>query len=277
MSKYNHIKSIPIESIPKKKIKRAIHEWAEGDDAMERLLWACYDKGIKTAGCHADARPWIDFKYQENLNRIIPFFEVTQEVKGSQILIMVDGGNPFSGPEWFLSAILVGIDVEYKDEVDVYFDKLTEAIEKDFKKTHPLLELLEFFLNKESSLLFRFRHKQDDTYVFYIEAHVIRERYEYYDKVFKKAGLIEIVNKSPDGLRDRYGWKIEDTNLEKIWKRIEKAKDIIIKEYSMEPEEDEERIVDFVDKTRLKKKTLSEKEFNKWLKKKKKELFKKRG
>lgn len=44
MSKYNHIKSISIESIPPKKIKRAIKEWAEGNESLEKLLHTCYKK-----------------------------------------------------------------------------------------------------------------------------------------------------------------------------------------------------------------------------------------
>lgn len=63
MSKYNNIKSIPIDSLSKEELKTAIHEWAEGDDAMERLLWAFYNKGIKTNGCHAGTRPYIGIDY----------------------------------------------------------------------------------------------------------------------------------------------------------------------------------------------------------------------
>ena len=47
MSKYNHIESIPIDSIPQEELAQAIKEWAEGDEAMEKLLWACYNNGIK--------------------------------------------------------------------------------------------------------------------------------------------------------------------------------------------------------------------------------------
>ena len=68
MSKYNNIKSIPIESIPKEEIKIAIKEWAEGNKSLENLLWLCYEKNLKTSGSHAGARPFIDFKYQEGLN-----------------------------------------------------------------------------------------------------------------------------------------------------------------------------------------------------------------
>ena len=271
MSKYNRIVSIPIESIPEKDIKKAIHQWAEGDDSMEKLLLACYEKGIDTSGCHAGARPWIDFKYQDNMNRLIPLLEVTQKVEESQIVIMVDGGNPFSGPEWYLSSIGMGIDTMYKDEADVYFDSLTNALEDDSNKTHPVLELLEFFLNKESGIVLRFRHNKNNKFVFYIEARISDERCKYYDNLFKKAGMEETINNTGDD--KRHAWKIEDDRLENILKRIENAKDIITKEYDLKPEEDEEKIFAYTLKARYKMKTLTEKEFEEWLKQEKKRLF----
>ena len=270
MSKYNRIVSIPVESIPKEEIKEAIHEWAEGDDAMERLLWACYEKGIKTGGCHAGAKPYIDFKYQENLNKLIPLFEVTQKVVGSQIFIVVDGGNPFSGPDWNLASIGIGIDAEYKDETDVYFDNLTNALEKESSNTHPLLDLLEFFIDKESGLLFRLRHNEDK-FIFYVESRqTSKERYNYYSKLFTKSGLIECERKFDDG---RHYWKVEDNNIESLLNKIEKIKEYIINNYSLEPEKDEEKIVNWILKARFKKKTLTEEEFDNWLKEEEKRLF----
>ena len=185
---------------------------------------------------------------------------------------MVDGGNPFSGPEWYLSSIGMGIDTINQDDADLYFAKLTETLEKEETGTHPLIELLEFFINKESGLVLRFRHNKDNKFVFYIETKTSVERYKYYDSIFKKTGMIDAINNTGDD--KRHAWKIEDNNLESILKRIEKIKDVIIKEYDIEPEEDEEKIISYILKARYKMKNLTEKEFNKWLKKEKKRLFK---
>ena len=128
MSKYNNMKSIPIDSIPEEEMAQAIKEWAEGDESMERLLWTCYKKGIKTSGCHAGGSPYIDFTDQENINKISGLMDVTQKIEGSQILIKVDGGNPFSGAEWHLPNILLHLQTSYKDEADAFFDKLTNSL-----------------------------------------------------------------------------------------------------------------------------------------------------
>lgn len=59
---------------------------------------------------------------------------------------MLDGGNPFSGPEWYLPTIGIGIDTEYQDEADIYFNKLTDSLKTNSrKKNYYLFQLLEFF------------------------------------------------------------------------------------------------------------------------------------
>lgn len=265
MSKYNHIKSIPIESIPKNELKRAIHEWAEGSKGMEKFLWTCYEKGIKTSGCHAEARPWISFKYQENLNKIVPLLEKTQEILDSQILIMVDGGNPFSGPEWYLPSIAVGIDSIIKKEVEAYFNDLDKVLNKNNNnKTHPMIDLLNFFLDKETGLLLRLKHTKDDKFIFTLEARqAIQERLDYYNDIFIKAGLIPIpfdIEVCPN-----YEWKIESDNFEDMLNKLNKTKEYIIKNYSLEPEIKEENIKNFILLSRFKRKELNQEELEKYL------------
>jgi len=63
MSNYNNIKSISIDSLPKDEIKIVIKELTEGDESMEKLLWVCYDKEIKTDGYHAGTGTYIGFSY----------------------------------------------------------------------------------------------------------------------------------------------------------------------------------------------------------------------
>ena len=266
MSKYNHIKSIPIDSIPKEEIMQAIKEWAEGDDAMETLLLSCYNKGIKTAGCHAGARPYISFVYQDNLERLIPIFEATQKEKGSQIIIMTDGGNPFSGPEWYLPTIGVGLDTEYKEEADIYFDKLTDSLEKEnSNKDHYLLRLLEFLVDKESALTMRFRHTMDDKFSFFFESSGIsEERYNYYKEIFSKAGLI-VEEKTENLPPDYHGWMIESDNLDDILSKLDYAADYIISNYSLDIPKSEDEILNFKSRALFKRRTLSEKEFNDWI------------
>lgn len=266
MSKYNHIKSIPIESIPEEEISIAIKEWAEGDDAMEKLLWACYKKGIKTSGCHAGGNPYISFKYQNNIERLIPLLEVVQKELGSQIFINIDGGNPFSGPEWDIASIAVGKFTMYQDEADPFFDKLTDSLEKDSdNKEHPMLKLLEFLQGKETSLLLRYRHIKEDNYAFYIESRQINNsRYKYYHELFSNAGLIEEQNGK--GVRPLcHGWKMEADSIQDFFSKLSNIAEHIIREYSYEPPKTEDEIVGFTSRARFKKKKLSEEEFEEWL------------
>ena len=194
MSKYNHIKSIPIESIPKEEIYTAIKEWAEGDESMERFLIACYEKGIETTGCHAGERPYIGFKYKKNSYDLSGILSTTINIPGARIYMRIDGGNPFSGPDWDKSAITVGFDEIYQDEADQQIDKLTSVVEqnKSNEEWSSLINLMDFFLNKESGLCFRLVHTQNGEYVFKIESSAIcEERYIYYNDLFSALGMSE--------------------------------------------------------------------------------------
>lgn len=240
MSRYNHIKSIPVDSIPKRKIKRAIHEWAEGDKSLERLLTVCYEKEIKTSGCHAGAGPFIDFKDHENIKKIEVLFETVQKFENSQIAIMVDGGNPYSGPEWFIPTLGFGCFTKYKDEADIFFDTLTEEIEKEKEyNNHPIMDLFRFFKNKETDIFLRFRHTKEDKYIFTIELpKTTDERLNYFKNIFKKAGLIEIpfdIEKCP-----HHEWKLENDNLDNINNKIKEVYEYIKNNYNLDiPTEDE--------------------------------------
>lgn len=276
MSKYNRIQSIPVSSIPKEEMAQAIKEWAEGDEAMERLLWACYNNGLITNGCHAGAFPYISFNPQKDGKELLSLFEVTQNEDDFQILITIDGGNPFSGPEWYLPNINFSNSTEYKDEADIYFDKLTQAIENKKEGTHPMIELFEFFKEKETALLLRLRKKSGENLKFTIETRpIIDDRYEYYNKVFTKAGLVEVKHNSGD--EKRHAWKIEDKEVDSILGKISKATRIIENEFMLDEELEEENILSFINLAKFKKKNLTEEEFDEWLAEKREKLFSERS
>lgn len=275
MSKYNHIKSIPIESIPQEEIKMAISEWAEGDKALENLLWICYEKGLKTSGSHAGARPFIDFKYQEGLNKIVCLFEKIQTIKGSDIYIQIDGGNPFSGDDFDKAFISLGNDSEFKEDVDSFFDMLSETLQKnmDEKKDHPLLKILNSLNDKGTSLRLRFKYNRDGNYEFSIESSIINEdRHNYYSELFKKTNMNEeIINMFED--KKRYNWRIKSNNLEEIMEKMNNISDVIESDFKLEPETDENKIIDFTLLAKQKKQTLSKNAFDNWLKAKREELL----
>ena len=99
MSKYNNIKSIPIDSLSDEELKIAMKEWAEGDDSMEALLWAFYNKGITTSGCHAGAGSYVSMDYDvDKKGEFSLIMNTVLSFPGSQILIRPDGGNPHHAP-----------------------------------------------------------------------------------------------------------------------------------------------------------------------------------
>ena len=267
MSKYNHIKSIPIESIPKEEIAQAIREWAEGDEAMEKLLWACYYNGIKTSGCHAGAEPYISFKYQDHLEKLIPLIEITQNKVGSQVLILVDGGNPFSGEDWYLPSIGIQIHTEYQDEADAFFDELADSLKNEsINKSHPMLRLLRFFLDKETGIILRFMHKEEDQYIFYIETTGIPDdRYHYYDQIFINAGLVGVVNDNSQPA-NRHSWKVEANQLDEILSKLNFISEYIISNFSFDVPKSENEVVSFIPRAKYMKRTLLEEDFEEWLK-----------
>ena len=261
MSKYNNIKSIPVDSIPKREIKKAIHEWAEGNDFLEQLLTMCYEKDIKTNGCHAGPGPYIDFKYHENINKIESIFETVQKTKDSQILIAVDGGNPYSGPEWYLPTIGFSIFTEDQKEIDTFFKSLIEEVKKEKEYvSHPLMDILRFFIDKETGLLLRFRHTSEDKYCFQIELKkTSEERLKYFKDFFNKTPLKEKpfdIEKSP-----YHEWVIENDNLEYINNKLKELYNYIFNNYSLDSPKSEDEIYNFQALVRFRRKINGNKDF----------------
>jgi hypothetical protein len=275
VSKYNHIKSIPIENIPKDEIRIAIKEWAEGDESMEQFLLACYENGIETNGCHAGARPYVGFNYKKDTTNLSGILDETIKENESQIRFCVDGGNPFSGPDWYKSSITIGIDTEYKDEANKYFDKLTTIIKTNQynEDWNLLFNLIDFFLEKESGLSFRIIHKQNNEYIFSIESSPIcEERYKYYNDLFTSLGMNESKEKILQESKRRI-WEINSNNLNEIQEKIKVISKEIIYKYNLKPEEKEENMISFITLARYKRKILSEEEFEKWLQQERKKIF----
>lgn len=264
MSKYNHKMSIPVESIPDEEMETAIKEWAEENEPLEILLKECYKRGLKTYGCHGKVNPYIDFIYQDNMERLNCFFDVIEFIPNSSIYIMIDGSNPISGPDWDKSVIDFGLYTKYKEESDIFFNSLIKSLKEERRPMgNSFLDLLQFFQNKESGLSFRFINIDNKKYDFVIESLKLDDRYSYFNELFTEAGLKEIKTDHP-----RYYWGITSNNLSNIKEEIDDASRYIISNYDFEPPNKEEDIPCFHLLARYKKKHLSEDEFNDWLKSK---------
>ena len=276
MSKYNHQQSIPIESIPKDEIARAIKEWAEGDEAVERLLWACYNNNVKTNGSHVGARPYITFADNSDFDAISTLLETTMKIKGSQILITANAGNPFGGKDWYKPNIGIGFNVEYQDEADEIFNKLSNNLENKNNTgvANKFIDLYNFFNGKGSNLVFRFRHRDDDSCVFYVESGPIDDkRFKYYDQLIKENSFETSNSEMTVYDSRRHEWKIESNNLDDIITKINIFVDNFTSKFSYPAPSSEDEVLGFNELADFKRKTLSKEEFDLWLMKKEKEIM----
>ena len=153
MSKYNHINSIPIDSIPKEEIAQAIKEWAEGYSFLERLLWSCFINNLETNGCHVGKNTYVGFVYdKDRINDLLVVLQAAIAHQDSQILICPDGGNPLSGPDWYKSDITIGAKTPIVRKSRKFCNSITAAINNrrannnfDLSST---ITLLDFFIGK---------------------------------------------------------------------------------------------------------------------------------
>lgn len=281
MSKYNHMHSIPIESIPKEEIAIAIKEWAEGDEAMERLLWACYENGVKTDGCHTGMCPYLGLKYTGSNDKVIKLLAACINLEESQIFISPDGGNPISGEDWYITNIGIGFETESIEKSGKNLDTLSSALNNDTSLKEAelislLLKLSDFLVDKESALKLRFNYSENK-YSFSIECTPVNEEVSiYFDKLFKEANFFEAENPVKESKR-RF-WKIESDNLDDMINKLRESINYIINNYSLEPPTREEDITDLHQLARFKRKEFgndvgSYERFVAWYEQKQEEMF----
>lgn len=235
MSKYNRMASIPISSLSEQELPIAIREWAEGNVYMENLLWACYNNGVETGGCHADASPYISFYLDSKKEEILKLLSVAQNIKGTSFLVMPDGGNPLSGPDWNRPVLSLWFEAQEKREVDFILKKLTLALTSNQEDLNTdnfftqLLDLAYFFTNKESGLDFCSFHNQDDSFSFIMRAE--KTNFEYYNSLLQNAGL-QLVETSEYWWCNE--WSMEGNEAQALSQKIKTCIASIMQNYSLE-------------------------------------------
>ena len=253
MSKYNNIKSIPIESLTNEELKEAIKEWAEGDESMERLLWACFNNEIKTSGCHAGSRPYLGIEYENNnKDKIIQVIDTVMDEKEAQVLFEPDGGNPYSGPSWYKPDITIGSRTKYQDVADPFFDKVSNTLNSNETNNNysSLLNLFEFLINKYSGITLRLNHTENDEYVFSIEKSKNEKNINTFNSInelFSNAGLLLIERDTPYNY-----WTLKSNKKEEFISKLEQISNNIINNYSLEPPKSIEDTEDFKIKAHIK-------------------------
>ena len=106
-STWNCLKSIPVDDLSEAELKEAIHEWAEGHDSFEELLWLCYNNGIKTNGCCAGDHhfAYVDFLLDEGKEKLLEMMSAAWKY-GKINFFCQFYGNPRSGSDWYKTCLL---------------------------------------------------------------------------------------------------------------------------------------------------------------------------
>lgn len=204
---------------------------------MENLLWSCYKKGIKTCGCHAGQHPYLSLHVNNSENEVIKLLNVVQKINDSKIIVSPDGGNPFSGNDWYKPDLTIYFRKKQKDEVDKIFDLLNASLnEEHFVDVEnnlfiQLLDLYDFFSYKESGLFFYAEYTNDYNYKFSILLFNRMNKFDYFNNLFTTAGLsLEQYNDQ----QDFKSWTIENKNLKELVSKVKKIIEYIISNYSLE-------------------------------------------
>lgn len=242
MSKYNYGASIPIESVPNQEFDQAIKEWSHYKPNMEKLIRTCLKKGIITNGCHPEVDPYLDFLLGNNIEEEKKLVSGIINVKNSQLLIMPDGINPFSGNNWDKAVVLVGAFLKEEDEVNNFIDTLTDSLNKEEVNNNfyfKALELGEYLRNKESRFDIRVLHNENDEYVFCLETVALTDKYcEYYKEFLNKTELTE----KEEMPRHRQNYEFRSTDLNYMYQKVDKLTNYIKENFVVPKFENEEEL-----------------------------------
>lgn len=269
MGKYSDGSSIPIDTLSQEELAVAIKEWAEGNPIAEKMLWTFYNKGVETSGCHTGINPYVDFNYNpKNSDIYINLMNGALLSKGAQVLIVADGGNPFSGRDWYLPNINLGIFSSDKDVVNGFIENIDKAMddEKEISSeidTSSLIDLLEFFKGKLTRLLFRIRHNDDDTFTFSVEnrANEDSELFKYLCECLIPLGFT--LKTSDEG--PYKSWEFVAKDKDELNKILVDATTVLIKNYSLKTPTSIEETDDFYIQAHILRTQLPEEEFKEWL------------
>jgi hypothetical protein len=267
------MKSIPISSIKKEEMAKAIKEWAEGSAHMEQLLWACFNNGVETNGCHAGADPYLGIKVNDSKDKIKKMICSIQEIDGVQVLIMPDGGNPYGGSDFYKPILTLSCFTPYEKSANDFFDKMKESLTNEKTKEiyeeglfDSMLDFYDFFAFKESGLVFRSRY-ESGKYIFAIDSNHSEKNFDYFKKLFEKAGL-QKMKKEPEYMNF---WDISATTAEEFREKMKVCKDVIINEWSLDLPNEITEDMSFNEKARIKRREFGDspegkKNFESWLK-----------
>ena len=240
MSKYNSGASIPISSLSDEELKTAIHEWAEGNDSLESLLWKCYKNGIETQGSHSGLNSYLQIGLKSHKDKLLKLLGTIHQLSDSDIFIQPNGGNPFSGADWYKPSISIGSSTSTKEESDYFFNVLSNAIDEDNTKQADedslILELLNYLyffngsgLDEELRLVHNANEKKQ--YTFSIEGFYDLNNFNRLNPIYQKTGFKMIPS---DQREDLTFFTLSSNDPQELAKAMRKSRQYLQKHYWIE-------------------------------------------
>ena len=213
MNKWNCGKTIPIGRLSSDELNVAIHEWAEGNETLEELLWLCHKKGVETTGCDAGDHhfAYIDIALRSDRESLCKVLNAAVNLKRCSLLFSFSG-NPRSGPLWYEPHI--GIFPNRREDVQPVYEELCTALKKPWGKkpskvTEQLLNIADFLKDKEAGLSVRLYERQEG-YLFAVECLGNSRNWNYFSELFVAAGLHIMENKKPNLPLQAWGIKTKN-------------------------------------------------------------------
>ena len=182
-------------------------------------------------------------------------------------MIKPDGGNPFSGPDWYKPNVTLGSDAVYKDVADKKFDFIVKSLKDEINESilvdsTPLFDLLNFFINKYSNLLFRIKHFTDH-YKFSIEGSINdnTELFMFLNDTLPKLGYVFSTLEDTN----RKYWTFSTNDPLEFNDIINETSQFFINNYSIKTPSTIDETDYFTVKAHIMKDQLDENAFNEWL------------
>ena len=194
-TKWNSGVSVPVHALTHDELKEAIHEWAEGSEKLERLLWTCYEKGLETGGCHIGPYSnYLEFYVNTNSAEQLKKVLATAESYGFTEAFMMFGGNPLSGPNWYRTSLAV--DCLIPENVDEFYARINRDLVAAESTSSArcfalMLEFADFFEDKLADIKFRMKVRNHSLYEFFIEKYKGSHNWEYLDELFGSFGMLQ--------------------------------------------------------------------------------------
>lgn len=218
---WNRGASIPVSDLNESELKEAIHEWAEGCDSLEELLWLCHNNGLETNGCDAGNHhyAYIDFLLNDGSEKLLKVLSAAWEY-GKVNFYCQFSGNPRSGPNW--NKTVINISPRKNADAIPLFDKLCSILKGEKPVTeselcNAFLKVVKFLDKKKPDVGIHLNRKSESLYHFYFKTFKNSRNVELYSELLCKVGYAEVRNPN----KPIVSWEVETSDEKELVEILE--------------------------------------------------------